>query len=1082
MKKRFNFWVYSTTIKITFLIIVVSAFLLSDLFGGTNVNFEDFKSKALLINDLSANTSLALAPESDLQQQPVIGVVTAEDGSPIPGVSVVVTGTTQGTITDNSGKYSIIIPPGSKSLTFSFIGMETKEVTIGTLTQINVIMAESIVGLDEVVVIGYGTRLKGEVTGAIAKVDAQTFEDRPITNALSALQGALPGVVVTKGSGRPGRENFDFQIRGFSSIGGSAPLVLIDGIPGDINTLNPNDIQSVTVLKDAAASIYGARAADGVLYVTTKTGKKGKPVIDYSYNYGIKRVSYLNKLANVQQYAEMYDEAMKNHGKPGTPPAVFEKIRDGADPDPVSWIPGFASLPSIYTQFDWPNEIFSKGNFQNHNLSFSGGADNSNYMISAGYTKDGGILNHGIEDKSELLNLRLNYGVSLFDRLNVDVRTAFDNRLIHEPTAAASVMGSLFIFLPQFWSPMLNPSGNYYSSWGNPAQALEEGGEAKINSHRISTNVKADLEIFKDLKLVYLMGVNLTLGDESTTMPTYTTYRWNNTTNLANRINGAIYRNSKNLFGTYTAYMEYDKTLLSNHRINVMAGVSHEQSDSESKYILGRKFLSNELFTFNLSDKTDIANMNINGSATDWALNSVFARLGYSYKSKLNVDFTARLDGSSKFAPALRYSTVLPAVSASWNLSQEDFVQSLNTFDILKLRLSWGQSGNQNLRFGNYDYIPLITISGNYPFGIPQTPTPGALATIASEARTWETVEIRNAGIDFAVFKSRLSGSFDYYIKYNNDMLVNITVPAVYGGTPPQANSGKLQTKGWDLIIAWKDKIGDFGYSIAAIVNDAKTNLLKLEGNDTYNQGLIYTREGYPLNSYFGYEFTGLIQTQEQLDAYKLLGGVPTTLGLGDAMYADLDGDGQITSFGNPEEGTTGDMKSLGDLNPRYSYSVNLKLSYKNFDFTMFLQGVGQRSGVRLGQLAEPWNRLYVTPPAWYYGKTWTPERTDAQYPRLLIGRQGNDGAYDWNNRYSKLKMTDLSYLRVKSLILAYNLPKSVAGKLKSEGIRIYFNGLDLFTFSKGTWDNTKDPEEESLFGATYPFSKVFSFGVDVRF
>ena len=313
-------------------------------------------------------------------------------------------------------------------------------------------------------------------------------------------------------------------------------------------------------------------------------------------------------------------------------------------------------------------------------------------------------------------------------------------------------------------------------------------------------------------------------------------------------------------------------------------------------------------------------------------------------------------------------------------------------------------------------------------------------------------------------------------------MLVSLTLPATLGGASPTQNLGKLETKGWDFSIGWSDSKNDLKYSIALIISDYKTKLTELKGNDAYAEGLIYTRKGYPLNSYFGYESDGFIKNAEELAAYKKLGNIPTNIGIGDAKYKDIDGDGKITSFGDPAKGYKGDMKYLGDQNPRYAYSSNINLSYKNFELGILLQGIGKRNGVRTGVQSMP--LYYVWHPAtkWFYDKTWTPERTDAQYPRIIPGGMGWDALRDWNYRYSDRVINNLAYMRVKSLILAYNIPKSFCNQLKMKSIRIYASGQDLFTFSKGTWGNTYDPEEEKTDFSTYPFTKVISFGIDVKF
>ena len=408
----------------------------------------------------------------------VSGRVTDKDKQPIPGVNIVIEGTTTGVSTDAGGDYSIETMPAS-TLVFTYIGMVTQKVAVNGTKIIHVTLLEDVQNLNEVVVIGYGTRLKGAVTGAITQTDSRTFEMRPIANTLDGLQGALPGVTITRSSGEPGAEGHSLQIRGFSSMNGNKPLVLVDGVPGNLDVLNPADIESVTVLKDAAASIYGARAADGVMIVTTRSGRKGAPRVSYAFSYGIKTPTFLKKMTNTLQMAEMYDEGLRNLGMPGLSEDVFTKIRNNAEPDPNGgWMKYLENFPGFYQSQDWNDVVYGNGDQQTHSLSFSGGNETSNYLLSAGYEKNSGILNYGI-NKSERYNLRLNYDFTLMKRIRMETRTTFDDLVTTEPSyldEALRVVSRIWSYLPTY-----NPLGQFYKyqGYGNPASDLAEGGESK---------------------------------------------------------------------------------------------------------------------------------------------------------------------------------------------------------------------------------------------------------------------------------------------------------------------------------------------------------------------------------------------------------------------------------------------------------------------------------------------------------------------------------------------------------------------------------------------------------------------------
>jgi TonB-linked SusC/RagA family outer membrane protein len=1014
----------------------------------------------------------------------VTGTVVDQAGEPVIGATIVEKGITNGTTTDLDGHFSLNVRDNAV-LQISYVGYITQEITAGNQTTLQITLLENMQALEEVVVIGYGTRVKGALTGAVSKIDNKVFEGRPLTNAMNALQGALPGVTVTRGSGRPGGESYSLKIRGTSSYSGNKPLVLVDGVQGDLYYVNPNDIADITVLKDAAASIYGARAADGVVLVTTKKGKQGKPSITYTGNFGIKTPQYLKQPTNTLQLAEMYDEGMRNLGMRGVSEEVFAKIRSNAAPEPGSgWMLFLENYPGFYGNTDWTDEVYGTGTLQMHNLSISGGGDNNTYLFSAGYNRDEGILNYG-ENHSDRYNLRMNYDFTLFDRLTIETRNTFENQTIVEPSGLVEALGRHC----RAWSylPVSNPLGQFYGyqGYGNPVQVLVEGGDRHLSESEFSTNTKGELKILDDLKLVAQMGVVLTYRNDNMNYKTYERHNWDGgIENYGNNPNNASYSNSRNVYGIYTAWLDYNK-MFGKHQLNLMAGASHEENDYQSQSTTGYNFVSNELFTLNMADKTKVEYINFTGGANDWALRSYFGRAGYSFDKKYYLDFTARMDGSSKFAPSRRWSAVFPSASASWNLSEEHFIKSLNLFDHLKLRLSWGQAGNQELSFGNYDYISLISITGAYPMGSPNVGLTGAVPSIASEVRTWETIESRNIGFDLSTLNSKLSASFDYYNKYNNKMLINDQLPAVLGGSAPTQNIGKLKTHGWDFSLGWRDRIDDFRYGISAIISDSQNKLIELKGNDSYGEGLIRAREGYALDSYFGYQFDGMIQNTAQLDEYKKLGGlVPTQIDLGDVMFRDLDGDGKITTFGDGTPENPGDMTYLGNLTPRYTYSVNIDLSYKNVDFSLFMQGVGKRNGIRYGDFAQPYYYVWHQPLAWFYGKNWTEDNPGAQYPRITPGGVGYDNIRDWNWRTSSMRMNDLSYLRFKLISIGYNAPKTFCNMLKMQNARIYLTAQDLFTISKGSWDNNFDPEEtyERNDEQTYPFSSVISLGLDIRF
>lgn len=1026
-------------------------------------------------------------PSAADQQQKINGVVRdAITGELLVGVSVRIDGSGTGTTTNEQGAFALNVPSEASVLVFSYLGYNTQKVTVGNQTSLEVKLVKADKSLGEVVVVGYGTRAKGAVTGAISTVKADVFENRPVTNTIDALQGTVPGLTITKASGQPGSTTYGFQIRGYSSINGNAPLVLIDNVPSDLNTfsaLNSNDIAEVTVLKDAAAAIYGARAADGVILVTTKRGKRGTPIITYTGNFGVKQPTYLRKMQNTLQFAEFMDEGLRNAGLQGFPQEVFDKIKANAAPDlDQGWNYGVTNYPGFYGYTDWNKVIYKNATQQLHNISVSGGGDNNNYLVSVGYNRDNGIVRFG-ENKSDRYNLRLNYDIRPSSKLSLETRTNFDNQAVLNPTLLSSALTNVTRQFP--YQPVYNPLGEFYGYQGyeGPAQYLEQGGISKDNLSRFATNFKLDYSLLPGLKLTAQAAFRFEYDNNSATNPTITRYNYaGGVQDIRNTPNSASYGNSKRLNKLYQAYFDYTKQFGADHRINLTGGASLEQTRNEGQTVYGYNFASNDIFTLNLADRTKTAYANFTGLINNQALGSYFGRASYSFKNKLILDVTARADGSSKFAPGKRWSAVFPSAALAYNLSEEKFIKSMDVFDLLKARVSWGKMGNQEITsLGLYDYIPLVTIGGVYPLGSPNAGLTGANASPASTDRTWETIENKNVGVDVSLLHSRLSFSFDYFNKTNDDMLVNVAVPATYGATPPSINQGKLVTKGFEATATWKDQISDFRYSIALQISDSKNKLVQLKNSDNYTEGLNFVRQGYPIYSYFGYVYDGIIKTQQQLDAYKQLQGVPSRIGIGDVMYKDVDGDGKLTAFGDKTKGLSGDMVYLGNLTPRYTFSSNINVGYKQFDLAVFLQGVGKRDVIYEGNISRP-NTFFWPTLSYYYNKTWSPQRPDAPYPRYIPGNLGYDDINSYNYHASAMTLQNVAYLRFKVITLGYNLPSSVANKLKMRSARIYLSGQDLFTISKGTLGGNFDPEDGYRNEGTYPFNRVYSLGLNVSF
>ncbi|MBK5262282.1 MAG: TonB-dependent receptor [Peptostreptococcaceae bacterium] len=1037
----------------------------------------------------------------DQAKKTVTGKVTDSSDSPLPGVTVVVKGTTNGSITDSEGNYNLAKIPGDAILVFSFIGMKTQEIPMAGKTSINVTMIVESIGIDEVVAIGYGTKLKGELTGAISKINSDKLESRPVTGTMNALQGLISGVDITRTSGAPGQENFALTIRGSSSINGGTPLILVDGVPGDINLINPNDIQNVTVLKDASAAIYGARAADGVILITTKGGKDGKTVISYSGNVGVKSTNFLKKTTPTDHFVKMFNEANFNDGDSQTfSDATLAKIaaNDAGSGPGENW--NVESYPMWYQSKDYYGDLFKSSIIQSHNLSISGGNEKTTYFLSGSYLNNQGNISVGT-NYSDKYNYRMNVQTKLRNNINLSAIVSYDYQNIFAPSSINNV-GSynqdnaiesalrVFSYVPEF-----NPAGNYYSYQGyrNPFQELTEEGSQTTTDSRLNNNLKIDWTPIKGLVWTGQAAVNIEhYGDEVNSKSSYC-HIWDNSINghPSNVPNSAYYNNWSKLYKNFSTYLNYDKILFDKHSIHLMAGASQESQSQNSRYMSGAAFLSNEIFVLPLSDPTNLSAGDY-WNNNSWALLSYFGRFSYSFNGKYYLDATIRKDGSSKFSPERRWSGTYPSIAGAWQLSREPFFKAIvdgNALDLLKIRASWGRTGNQDIpTLGLFDYIQLISIGGKYPIdGSSISQLAASMNGIASPTRTWETIETKNLGFDLGFFHSKLNASFDVYQKENTNMLVSVAYPTTLGATAPSTNAGDLSVKGWDLQGNWKDQVGDFKFNVGFILDFKKNILTNLQGNDSYNLGLNFARQGYPLNSFFGYKGS-IIRTQEELDAYasKFAGKgiVPGTqpegykgLGIGDVMYEDIDTDGKITSYGDGSKGS-GDAVYLGSADPKYTYSVNAGLEYKNFFFNMILQGTSDKFDWRASEnFGFPLAHSWFQPLDYYYGKTFSQDNINAQYPRL-----SNSGTVKSNNyQCSSIYLENTKYLRLKNITIGYNIPKQLLSTLNISSARVYFSGEDLLTISPGTWDKNYDPEESSN-DFNYPFYKTFSFGLNVNF
>lgn len=1013
-----------------------------------------------------------------VQQQEVIrgSVIDAATQEPIIGATIAAKEGSARAVSDINGNFSISVAAGTP-LEITYIGYKKQEVKASQ--GVRILLQEDATVLNDVVVVGYGTKRRVNVSGAISTADDQVFSSRSVTDATTALQGEIPGLTVIRNGGNVD-DGTTLRVRDISSVNGGSPLVIIDGAVGDLSLINPADIKDISVLKDGTAAIYGARASDGVILITTKGGSMNQPIrVDFDANIALKTPALVKEAASLYEDAVMMLEVTDGSITPCYSEDDLELIKQGSDrvdlnsQDFGRW----NGYPKFYKDQDWNDMIIGNGFQTNYNVKVSGGGNRFNFMVSLGFQREKGLPKYGkdfenryfVRTKASALLLKnLKYDANIsYEAIDRDYSTGLD-------TNEGQNIWEL-IWKEHRWTPLRNPAGNFYTFEGfdNPAQVLEEGGFSNKTSGNYTFNNQLTWTPIKGLDIIGMVVVRKYDYDKDVKSKIIYSYNWENVNHRTARTPNYAYRQYyKTLYHNYTLYANYKHTFAKKHSIDAMIGASHESEDNDSFYAKRINFTQQENMSLNLGS-TD--NQDNSSSGYAWTINSVFGRLNYSFENRYIIEGTLRTDGSSRFAEGHRWGW-FPGVNGAWRITEEPFMRNQKLFTDLKIRASYGEMGNQS-GIGYYDYIPLISYTTNYyPFGDGVKGQMANCSTIVSEDRTWETIKTTNIGLDFSMLNDRLYGSFDYFWKHNDNMLIPITYPSLLGATAPATNSGKLRVHGWDVTLGWRDKVGEFHYDISVNVSDSKNKVVSRIGSNLITLGLNSTPTGYPINSYFGYVFDGLIQTEEQLEEYKQRfsnGGIPDNLTLGDAMYKDLDGDGVLSVLGDGKEGS-GDVKYLGDRNPRYNFGINFRGSWRGIDCTIFFQGVGKRTMFLEGDAAMPGAQPWYASDSYWYGKTWTADRTDAKYPAITYSDKKN-----YNYSYSDNTAFKVGYIRLKNLQVGYTFPKELISKLKIQKLRVYFSGEDLWEYTDGP-DNW-DPEENGYYNS-YPFTRNFTIGVNLSF
>lgn len=1004
---------------------------------------------------------IPISKNQNRQKITVTGNVKDANGNPLIGVTVMsLTDKSIGGITNLDGEFAISGIPVNEQLLVSYIGYQSQVITAQNATPISITLKEDTKTLEEVVVVGYGTQKKVNLTGAVESVGAETLENRPIRSATDALQGAVSGLTVQSGSGQPG-SFASFKIRGNTSVNSGGALVIIDGLPGDINLVNPQDIESISVLKDAAsAAIYGARAAEGVILVTTRSGKSEKVKVEYTGNVSFNTPSRLPKSNTGLNHALLANEAFNNAGL--TIPFPENAIIALQDPS-VSAIP--EGNDWIYTDnTDWISLMMDHSFQQNHNLSVSKSAKGIKYMFSVGWLDQDGMFSEYGPDNYDRINLRSNSTIDLIaDKLALDSKITYlqTNKLYH-PSFGGWTIPYITMIQAGPNLPVYDPNGNYsrYRMQANPIQALREGGEGKNKQQTVEGIFTLSYKPIKGLTLKAVGGATVKNRQIKEWRRQYGKYGPNGLISMGAGQSGPNKVSQESQTSRY-----YNGQLLAEyqlkykkHDISILGGWSAEEQLYENLEGVRTNIVGNEVPALALGSTEGWSN---GADETEWALLSGFMRANYAFADKYLLEANFRADASSRFSKKKRWG-IFPSFSAGWRISEENFMKNQHVFSNLKLRASWGQLGNQN-GLGLYDHIAKYTVSGYYPFAN-ELGQWALVQSLPSEDRTWETVEITNFAVDMGFLNNRLSVTAEYFIKRNKDMLISIEMPSVIGISVPTGNYGELEVKGWDLSIGWRDSFNDINYGVRFNLSDQKDKLVDYGVEFTnFTAGIGQRMEGYSLGSIFGYKTDGYFTSEEEVKNSAVINRSVT--GIGDIKYLDLDGDNKISA--------PNDLAYLGSTTPRFVFGLNLNADWKGWDLNAMLQGVGKRNYYLTSAVMAPFANTWGNFSYEMHNDYWTPENPNALLPRHYAGSGHN---YQISDHW----LQNAAYIRMKNLQVGYSFPQEWISKVGLQRLRLYFSGENLFEFSK--LNKNFDPELTSINGYDYPIMRSYSIGLNITF
>jgi TonB-linked SusC/RagA family outer membrane protein len=1083
-------------------------------------------SSAIQAASAATNTSLSVQQQKGNVVQ---GTIVDQNGEPVIGATVRVKGSKTGTVTDLDGKFTLTNANGP--IEVSYIGYKTQIVKNAKGNNLRISLQEDANALEDVVVVGYGQQKKASLTSAITQIKGEeVFKDRTVSSTAVALQGEIPGLTVTRTSTRPGSEGASFQIRGDISVNGnSSPLIIIDGVTGslnELNSMNGNDIDNISVLKDASAAIYGSRAASGVILVTTKRGKEGKAHI--SYNGSISRTinGIQVPMTSTSEWLDMFYEAQYNDARvtsgASDPTTIHNNINwwifntfggpslDESDIDPETGNPTVYKGEKLFNAlrsgkvltvqngnkierwdptFNIMDALYGQATSQKHNVNISGADQRFGYNLSLGYESAKSQLKPAYDGQRKWSG-RLNADYKATEDLKFATNISYEKRDVQSPSTDVG-QG----WMDQWFWSIYNENGDPYDTFSgnrNPIGGLTQGGTYKYQLTTLRGNVSGTYDFKKFVKGLSLTGnaaYKMVEQNSQTTKYKVQYYDWVGTETGNKQAPGSMTQENKRWENiNLSALLNYQNTFAKYHNVAAMVGMTAEQ-ETNKNLKLGR-------YKGPMYENAGIEDMNLfiggdnnaaNGGKSSWGLLSYLTRVSYNFDNRYSVEFLGRRDGSSKLSTAQRWKNFY-SISGYWRISGEKWMKSLTWLNDLKLRYNYGKTGSVE-GIGNYERYATVS-TGSTILGVnPSAHTTMWLGGMTSDQRTWETIDSHNFGLDFTLLNNRLSGSFDYFIKTNNGMFISVEYPQILGATAPKVNNGKFRARGWEFALNWRDKIGEVKYNVGINLSDVWSEVLKLTNNENVpNAGKNSNRLiGKPRNAIYVYQTDGLFQTQEEVDAFYEMyywnadhsgpkeGNIlpapgkqtTNTLRPGARKLVDLNGDGKITRD---------DIYYAGDAAPRLSFGFKAGLEWKGIDFNAFFQGIGKQKVLRSGNFYAPWVVNYVRQNKTFMGKMWSPENPNAEY--AISSRDQNFNKWNYENK--DVSVQNNKYIRLKSLVIGYTLPQAWTTKAGLSKLRVYFSGDDLWEWTKVK--DGYDPEYGEASNNTFPFSRQLTFGLDLTF